>query len=452
MPTTPSDVWKPNSQAQVRFLSSPAYEALFGGAAGPGKSDCLLMEALRQIGNPAYRGILFRRIFPSLEGAGGLIDRSRRWYPYFGGRYNENNHCWTFPQGSKIYFGHMQYEKSMYIYQGHEFAFIGWDELTEFLEKQYLYMFTRNRAPLGSGLRVYVRAGTNPGQEGHEWVKRRFITRGIVDRIRYFATQKDPYSGKETDYEVPKNHADGRSRAFYPAKWDDNPMLDPEYIKTLRNDPDPVRRAQLLNADWDIQYTEGLVYQEWGFENIDGDLAYDPSKPIIWGVDDGYAEGHGKGTESYHPRVILMCQVNSLGGLNVLDEYVAAGVSDYDESIDTALVLGTAHNWGNSTPSMVQIDSSAAMFKGALWKRGIGTVGATHAVVEGIRNLRRMIKDAQGVRLLKVHPRCQYLIYEMGTYRNDPNRRGEKGELIPMKLNDHCLDALRYVAWHLRYE
>jgi phage terminase large subunit len=101
---------------------------------------------------------------------------------------------------------------------------------------------------------------------------------------------------------------------------------------------------------------------------------------------------------------------------------------------------------------MVQIDSSAAMFKGALWKRGIGTVGATHAVVEGIRNLRRMIKDAQGVRLLKVHPRCQYLIYEMGTYRNDPNRRGEKGELIPMKLNDHCLDALRYVAWHLRYE
>lgn len=446
-----NEVWKPNSQAQIRFLSSPAYEALFGGAAGPGKSDCLLMEALRQISNPMYRGILFRRIFPSLEGAGGLIDRSRRWYPHFGGRYNENQHCWTFPAGSKIYFGHLQYLSSVYIYQGHEFAFMGFDELTEFLEQQYLYMLTRNRAPLGSGLRVYVRSGSNPGQHGHEWVKRRYITRGIVNRLRWFATMKDSL-GKEAELEVDRHHPNGKSRAFYPAKWDDNPMLDPEYIKTLMNDPDPVRRAQLLDADWDAQYTEGLVYPEWGYENIDGDLAYDPDKPVIWGVDDGYAEGQGRGTESYHPRVVLVGQVNQWGGLNILDEYVATGISNYDDTIDAAIKLGEANHWGNSVPYIAHIDSSAAMFKGAIWKRGYATLGATHPVAEGIRNVRRMLKDGQGVRLIRVHPRCRYLIYEFGQYRNDPNRKGDKGELIPMKLNDHAMDALRYMAWHLRYE
>src|SRR5690349_6763753 len=103
--TTPNlDEWRPHAGQQIKFLSSSAFEALFGGSAGPGKSDCLVMEASRQIDNPRYNGILFRRTFTRLEGADGLIARSERWYPGYGGRYNAQKHFWKFPSGARIYF------------------------------------------------------------------------------------------------------------------------------------------------------------------------------------------------------------------------------------------------------------------------------------------------------------------------------------------------------------
>src|ERR1043165_690449 len=139
-----SDVfWKPHPGQQTNYLSSSAFEALFGGAAGPGKTDCLVMEALRQVDNPRYNGILFRRTFPRLETADGMIARSERWYTAYGGRFNASKFFWRFPSGARIYFGHMQREADKLDYQGSQFAFIGFDELTEFEESQYMYLFTR---------------------------------------------------------------------------------------------------------------------------------------------------------------------------------------------------------------------------------------------------------------------------------------------------------------------
>src|SRR5690242_7517444 len=100
-------VWRPHAGQQLKFLSSPADEVFFGGAAGPGKTDCLLMESLRQVHNPLYRAILFRRTFTNLEAANGMIDRSQRWFPSLGGKYNYQKHIWVFPSGARIYFGHM---------------------------------------------------------------------------------------------------------------------------------------------------------------------------------------------------------------------------------------------------------------------------------------------------------------------------------------------------------
>lgn len=45
-------------------------EALYGGAAGGGKSDCALAEALRQVEIPHYRGLILRKTFPQ-HGADG---------------------------------------------------------------------------------------------------------------------------------------------------------------------------------------------------------------------------------------------------------------------------------------------------------------------------------------------------------------------------------------------
>lgn len=436
-------VWRPHPGQQERFLSSPAFEALFGGAAGPGKTECLLMEALRQVAHPKYTGIIFRRTFPMLEGANGLIQRSLLWYPSYGGTYNASKHYWTFPSGARIYFGHMQHDSDKLNYQGAEFSFCGFDELTEFDEPMYLYMFTRVRASKDSGLRSYIRAASNPGNVGHNWVKRRFITKDIVNRPRYFAGILDQ-DGKLQDTEVSRDHPNALTRAYYPAKLSDNPSADPNYLQRIRATGDPVLIAQLELGDWDAMHTEGLIYANWStLENVTNEAEYNPDLLIYWGCDDGYVYGDGVGSMNYHPRVVLLLQDNAIGGLSVFDEYVATG-----ETHDTTIQSVLSYNYAR--PSVCYVDSSAALFRGELNRFGLQTVAATHRVGEGIKSVRGLVQDGAGNRLLRIHPRCQHTIREFSVYRSDPKGRAESGEIIPLKLNDHSMDCIRYVAYHRR--
>lgn len=432
-------VWRPHPGQQTAFLSSPADEVFFGGAAGPGKSTCLLMESLRQVDNPLYRAILFRRLFPELEAADGLIDRSTQWFPALGGRYNDQKHVWKFPSGARIYFGHMQHDDDYLLYQGPQFAFIGFDELTEFTERQYTHMFSRNRAPEGSGLRVYMRAASNPGNVGHHWVKERFVVRDIINRLRYFAI----IEGR--DQEIRWDHPDARSRAFYPGRLTDNPSIGQGYVRNLNAMSDEVAKARLLYGDWDIEYTEGRIYGTWSTGNIDADRAvYNPDLPIYWGVDDGYTFGHGPGHADYHPRVILFIQNNALGGLSVIDELCVTGET-YGETFEKALA---EERFPYRRPNLTWIDGSAATFRAEFDARGLSTANGTHEVVEGVKAVRELVLGADGVRRLLVNPRCENLIYEMALYRSDARARSKTGEPVPMKLNDHSADALRYVVYH----
>jgi len=432
--------WKWNSEQQLRFLGSPADEALFGGAAGPSKTECLVMEALRQIAHPKYTAVIFRRVFPSLEAANGIIQRSLDWYPAYGGQYNGSKHYWTFPSGARIYFAHMQYEKDKMLYQGAEYAFVAFDELTEFEESQYTYMLTRLRAP-APGLRAYIRSATNPGNIGHAWVKERFVTRDIVNRRRWFAT----IEGKDT--EVDRDHPNALSRAFYPARLQDNPDVDPGYEARILASGDQVQIDRLLHGDWDAAYTDGLIYDNWSTAedgNVTAEAEYDPEKPLYWACDDGYVYGDGPGYANYHPRIILFVQDNDIGGLDVIDELVETHENPSD-TVDRAL-----NDRPYRRPSMVYVPGDAAVLRGEITKQSLHSINATHRVSEGIKVVRALIQGGDGIRRVRVHPRCQHFIYEFGHYRNDLKGRAQVGELIPLKVDDHTPDAFRYIAYHRR--
>ena len=282
-------IWSPQEK-QFAFQQRPEYEALYGGAAGGGKSDALLAEALRQVHIPHYRGIVFRRTFPQLT---DLVDRSREVYgaAFPKASYNETKHVWTFPSGAKIYFGNMQRDEDRFNYQGKYYDFIAFDELTQFTWVQYSYLMSRNR-PNGPGTRVYIRASANPGGVGHGWVKDRFITA---------APPLTPIVG-EYDVVTPegKRITLRRSRIFVPSTVFDNRRLlenDPNYLANLAMLPEAEKNA-LLYGSWDS--FDGQVFMEWRNDPAHyGDMQWthviDPFPiPAHWRIWRGFDFGYAK--------------------------------------------------------------------------------------------------------------------------------------------------------------
>ncbi len=253
-------VWQPQPR-QAEFMSRPEYEALYGGAAGGGKSDAIVAEALRQVDNPNYRAIIFRKTYPQCR---ELIIKSLRIYSaaYPDAVYNGTEHYWRFPSGAKIYFGSMNNSTSYLQYQGLSYSFIAFDELTHFTREEYEYLITRNRAD-GPGLRVYIRATANPGGVGHGWVKQRFIDASEPNVPYYAETEITDNMGRKMKVR--------RSRVFIPSSVFDNPALlkaDPDYIARLALQPDALSRA-LLYGDWNT--FDGQVFTEFR-NNPDGYL------------------------------------------------------------------------------------------------------------------------------------------------------------------------------------
>src|SRR5262249_1558747 len=151
---------------QTAFLRTSADIAIYGGAAGGGKTWALLLEPLRHINNPEFGGVTFRRTSPQIRNQGGLWDESAKLYPLLKADPRQTYLEWGFPSGAKLRFAHLQYETDVADWQGAQIPFIGWDQLEHFTEQQFFYMFSRNRSTCG--VRPYQRATVNP--DADSWV------------------------------------------------------------------------------------------------------------------------------------------------------------------------------------------------------------------------------------------------------------------------------------------
>jgi len=136
---------RPQEGPQTAFLSSPADIAIYGGAAGGGKSWALLAEPLRNISNPKFGAVIFRRTTTQIRNEGGLWDESSHMYAPLGGDPKDMTLDWRFPSGANISMAHLEYDKSVLNWQGSQIPLLCFDELTHFSARQFFYMMSRNR-------------------------------------------------------------------------------------------------------------------------------------------------------------------------------------------------------------------------------------------------------------------------------------------------------------------
>lgn len=265
---------------QQRFLSSQAHVAIYGGAAGGGKSYGLLLEPLYDIDNPQFRAVLFRRTSPRLTAPGGLWDTSSQIYSLLGAKPNRSLLEWTFPSGATIKMAGMESESDRYNWQGSQIPLIEFDECQEFSESQFWFMLSRNRSM--SGARCRIRCSVNP--DADSWL--RIFLAWWIDgasgfpipersgKLRWFVRIADDLHWADSAQELVQQFGTDvqpKSCTFISAKVTDNRILlerDPGYIANLRALP-LVERSRLLLGNWNIRAAAGNYFRREWFSILD---------------------------------------------------------------------------------------------------------------------------------------------------------------------------------------
>lgn len=261
----------PNPGPQTDFLQCEEFEALYGGAAGAGKSVALLMDAVREYRNKNLRAIIFRRAFVDML---QLIEEAKRYYGYMGGAWVAGKKMFVFPSGATVQFAHASTRSDMDKYQGPQFSYVAFDELTHWEDDYcWTYMISRLRSPDPS-LCLRIRGATNPGGRGHSFVKKRFNI---------------PGHGGPSIVKVRFPDGSLRLRRFFPGRIKDNPFLAGTDYESNLDALSPTQRKMLKDGRWDV--VAGAAFEEFDHDIHVCDPFAIPYGTKIWrGGDDGYAD------------------------------------------------------------------------------------------------------------------------------------------------------------------
>ena len=425
-------VWKAHPGPQKQFERNDAYDCMFGGTKGPGKTDCLLREGLRQIHLPNYRAIIFRRTYPRL---GEIIDRSFKYFLGLGAKYSDKDMqlkipAWTFPSGAKYAFGHCQNEQDKYNYQGKEFHYEGFDQLEEFTETMFLFFMAQNRTS-DKSIKCYIRSTANPGGIGHAWVRKRYIDCLKPGEIKYFKRVEDE------DIEVERSDPDAISRSFIPASVYDNPSIiqnDPHYIKRLEQLPELDKQA-LLYGNWEV--FRGQFFKMWRKHLHVKEKSVNPEFRKFISLDYGYGA----------PSAVGWWQVDYDGNLHQYRELYREGftyqalaekikeLTPSDERIDYCVADPAI--WGDRTHHRdVREGESGAETMQKVWSDFTTLIKADNDRVIGWGRMRILLDENR----ISFSPECRNLIRTLPTLIHDETRV----EDLDSSGEDHAADSARY--------
>ena len=266
-------IWQPlPGTSQELAIDSRCHHTLYEGARGPGKTLTQLMRFRRRVGigyGQYWRGVIFDLEFDHLA---GLVAESKKWFKKFndGAVFLESpsQYKWVWPTGEELLFRHVKKLADYEGFHGHEYPFLGWNELTKHsTDALYNKFMSVNRStfdperdtprdkktgkyltPDGLPLPpipLEVFSTTNPAGPGHNWVKHRFIDpapRGTVVRtnVEVFNPQT-----QENDIVV-------KTQVAIFGSYRENKYLPPEYVAELESITDENLRKAWLYGDWEI--------------------------------------------------------------------------------------------------------------------------------------------------------------------------------------------------------
>lgn len=250
-------IWEPLPGSQTLFMTCPIYEALLEGTRGGGKTDTLLMSFAQHVGRgfgEHWRGVLFRLTYPQLA---DVVAKSKRWFHQIfpTAKFNKNDYVWEFATGEMLFFRYGASEDDYWNYHGHEYPWLGFEELTNWRDAQFFESMHSTCRSSFPGMPRMVRSTCNPFGRGHGWVKQ-----------RYQLGQGGAQSGQVIRIEGDKPRVRIHSSIYENAHLLKN---DPEYLKTLLALKDPNRRKAWLEGDWDIHVGSFL------------EMVWNPKKHIV---------------------------------------------------------------------------------------------------------------------------------------------------------------------------
>ena len=426
-------LWSPQPK-QTELLTCPATEIFYGGAAGGGKSDGLLMKAFQNIyeyGRNA-KAIIFRRAYGELA---ELFRRADELFIPVGAKYKSNSkfgpNIYFFPNGGQLQLTYLRKDTDVTIYQGSQYTFVGFDELGNY-PTDYAWEYMQSRLRSAKGARSLIVGTGNPGGVGQGWIKKRFMDGRLADHI--YKREVKLRNGSVQEF----------TSVYIPSTLYDNPELiknDPNYEAKLLMLPQYLREA-LLNGSWDVfagqvfsvfkrqthvrehflldpRYWYKFCSMDWGF-----------SKPYDlqwWAVN---REG-----QCYMYREMYGCKDDSRNvGLRKGSDELAKEAWNVALTEGVTTIVADPAMWGKSDNAPCVAEN----FEKAGWKM----IPANNDRVSGLVLFNQMLTntDENGVPMLTVAPECQGFIDTIPLLTPDPNHQ----EDIDTKLEDHPYDAARY--------
>lgn len=426
-------------------------ELFYGGAAGGGKSDFLLGDFLADV--PTYgkhwRGIIFRRTYAELE---ELLARSREMYPQTGARWNEVRRTWTWPNGATLKLRYLERDADALRYQGHQYTWIGWDELTQWAT-MYAYKYLRSRLRSAHNVPTKrIRSAGNPGGPGHLWVKAYFI---------------DPAPAGN---EIVVDPETGIERIFVPSRLTDNRILvesDPTYRARLRALGGNLARA-MEDGDWSI--IEGAFFNTWsGERNVCRpfmvpaewtrlrSLDWGSAKPFSVGwwcvVSDDYVAETPGGEPLLLQRGTMVRYREWYGsngtpnvGLKLTAEQVAMGINERERQALEKMTYAVADPaiWNSDGgPSIAERMHAEGIRQRRADNARVSKVGA----MGGWDQMRARIQGDELGPGLVVFSTCRDFLRTVPVLQHDQNRP----EDLDSDMEDHAADEARYACMSRPY-